>query len=593
MSGRRRALGVLGLSIVTCAASSVLLGSSVGTQNPRTTAESVDWPSHNLDAHNTRFARLTTINTSNAHQLTLKWSFDLPAKTTVGSSTPLVVDGLMYFNSGSFVFALDGATGRVAWIKEVQPPYQPGGRGPAYGDGKLFVTGRSMMSAVNAKTGEPVGSFGVKSTLNVAKDALEFKDRGKNVEGFDPETIGYMIASAPAYHNGMVYLGVAQADSLITGGLIVAMNANTGAVKWVFRAIPQGPQDDGWAIAKDTWSGPTRQGGGVWTQPAIDSELGLLYANVSNPSPNYDGSSRKGINLFTNSIVALNLETGKLAWHYQAIHHDIWDWDLVTGPTLFDVTIGGKPVKGLASLTKTCYVYALHRATGEPIFPIVETAVPTKTDMPGEEVWPTQPIPYSARHVPQQPFCATYPVVADPELAKLRKPSFYPYQVNEFVIQSPGLTGGPNRGSSSFSPRTGLLYVTGKNDAWSIKAKPVGASLKPGPASPGHFENIGQEGKTGMTATQNIAAYHPATGELAWISEFQGTTNGGNLVTAGDVLFQAIGRTLYALDARSGKRLAAVPMKSVSSSTPLTYQVGDQQFVAIASGATVSVFGLP
>jgi len=593
MSLRRQTLCVLGLSIVSCAMAAVPLRVSARAQNAPASAQSVDWPSHNFDSHNTRYAPLTTINTSNAHQLTLKWSFDLPSKTTVGTSTPLVVGGVMYFNSGSFVFALDAATGRTLWIKEIQPAYDPGGRGPAYGDGKLFVTGRSMMSAVNAKTGEPVGSFGVMSTINAAKNALLFKDIGKNAEGFDPESIGYMIASAPTYHNGMVYLGIAQADSLITGGLIVAMNANTGAVKWVFRTIPQGPQDEGWSIAKDTWSGPFRQGGGVWTQPAIDPELGLLYANVSNPSPNYDGSSRKGINLFTNSIVALNLETGKLAWHYQAIHHDIWDWDLVTGPTLFDVTIGGETVKALASLTKTCYVYAFHRQTGTPIFPIVETAVPTRTDMPGEEVWPTQPIPYSARHVPQQPFCATYPIIADPELAKLRKPSFYPYQVNEFVIQSPGLTGGPNRGSSSFSPRTGLLYVTGKNDAWSIKAKPVGASIKPGPGSPGHYENIGQEGKTGVTPTQNIAAYNPATGELAWISEFPGTTNGGNLVTAGDVIFQAIGKIMYALDARSGKRLAAAPMKSVGSSTPLTYQVGDRQYIAIASGSTVVAFGLP
>src|SRR6185503_11028902 len=106
----------------------------------------------------------------------------------------------------------------------------------------------------------------------------------------------------------------------------------------------------------------------------------------------------------------------------------------MTGPTLFDVTVNGRPVKALASLAKTCYVYALNRANGEPIFPIIETPVPTKTDMPGEEVWPTQPIPYSARHVPQQPFCATYPIVADPELAKRRRPSFHPYQVNEFVI---------------------------------------------------------------------------------------------------------------------------------------------------------------
>src|SRR5262249_46863215 len=152
------------------------------------------------------------------------------------------------------------------------------------------------------------------------------------------------------YANGKVYVGTGTADSLIPGGVVMAIDGKTGAIDWAFRLVPQGPRDDGWEIAKDTWSGPNRQGGGVWTQPAVDPETGLLYVNVSNPSPNYDGSSRTGINLFSNSIVALRLDTGKLAWYSQAIHHDIWDWDLMTGPTLFDMTVGGRPVKAIASL---------------------------------------------------------------------------------------------------------------------------------------------------------------------------------------------------------------------------------------------------
>jgi hypothetical protein len=271
------------------------------------------------------------------------------------------------------------------------------------------------------------------------------------------------------------------------------------------------------------------------------------------------------MNLFTNSIVALNMATGKLVWHYQAIHHDIWDWDLMTGPTLFDTTVNGTPVKALASLAKTCYVYALDRVTGHPIFPVVETPVPVTTDMPGEEVWPTQPIPYTARHVPQTPFCATYPNVKDLELIGRRRPSFHPFQVNEFIIVSPGLQGGPNRGSSSFSPRTGLLYVTGKNDAWSIKAKPVGNTLKPGPGSPGHFASIKEEGKTGVTATQNIAAHNPATGELAWVVELPNDQRR----KPGDVeTFQAIGRDFYALMRRRGGSWRRSP-EGRDSSTPL------------------------
>jgi glucose dehydrogenase len=255
------------------------------------------------------------------------------------------------------------------------------------------------------------------------------------------------MTTPPTYHNGTLFIGVPFADSLINGGLVIAADGKTGALKWVFRAVPQGPNDDGWELAKDTWRGSAkRQGGGIWTQPAIDPELGLLYINVSNPSPNYDGSSRKGTNLFTNSVVALNLTSGKLAWHFQAIHHDIWDWDLVTGPTLFDVTVDGRTIKGVGALAKSCYAYLLNRDTGQPINPMVETPVVTKTDVPNEEVWPTQPIPYTSRGIPQQPFCATYPKVNDPELAKLVRPSFHPYLANEFVITSPGNLAVPTTG---------------------------------------------------------------------------------------------------------------------------------------------------
>ncbi len=552
-----------------------------------------DWPLHNLDLHNGRFSPLDQINRANADKLVVKWSLDLPRSISLGSATPIVVNGVMYFNAGGRIFAIDAASGRSIWTKEIGADLPVGGRGPAYGDGKVYFVGRSHLFAVDAETGAPVESFGRKGVLDVTSNALAFKDPVKYGPDFDPTAAGYMLASAPAYVDGTLYVGIAQADSLVTGGLVVAIDAASGRVKWAFRTIPQGPEDEGWEIAKETWSDPERRGGGIWTQPAVDPELGIVYANVSNPSPNYDGSTRKGINLFTNSIVALNSANGRLMWHFQAIHHDIWDWDLMTGPTLFDTTVNGKPVKALASLAKTCYVYALDRVTGRPIFPVVETPVPMTTDMPGEAVWPTQPIPYTARHVPQTPFCATYPDVKDPELIGRRRPSFHPYQVNEFIIVSPGLQGGPNRGSSSFSPRTGLLYVTGKNDAWSIKAKPVGNTLKPGPSSPGHFGNIKEEGKTGVTPTQNIAAYDPATGELAWVVELPNVTNGGNLVTAGDVLFQAIGRDFYAIDATSGRRLAKVSLKTVTSSTPLAYLADLRQFVAIASGSTVVALGLP
>jgi glucose dehydrogenase len=365
-------------------------------------------------------------------------------------------------------------------------------------------------------------------------------------------------------------------------------------VRWVFNTIPQGPQDEGWDLAKDTWSTDKRYGGGIWLQPSVDPDLGMVYFNAANPSPNYDGSSRTGMNLFTNSMMAVDMNTGELEWYYQTLHHDIWDWDLASGPVLFDVERDGETVKGVASLGKTCYVYMLDRRTGEPINPIVETAVPTNTDVPGEKVWPTQPVPYTSAGVPQVPFCATYAIVSDPALASRVRQIFHPYQVNEFVITSPGNTGGANYGSPSFSPRTGLLYVTGKNDAWSIKVKPVGNTLEPGPGFVGHFGNIGENGETGVTATSTLAAYDPATGQRVWYAESPGTTNGGNLVTAGNVVFQGIGTgAFYGFDAQTGERLFTHTAERGIHASPLAYEVNGTQYVAIAATNEILVFALP
>jgi alcohol dehydrogenase (cytochrome c) len=383
---------------------------------------------------------------------------------------------------------------------------------------------------------------------------------------------------------------------------MIALDGATGAIKWVFNTVPQGPQDEGWDLAKDTWVGGVRHGGGVWTAPAIDPELGLIYFNSTNTSPTFDGSARKGLNLFTNALIALDLATGKLKWFYQTLHHDIWDWDLVSGPVLFDVAAGGRTIKGIGSPGKTCYLYLLDRATGAPINPIVETAVPTKTDVPGEEPWPTQPIPFTSKGVPQQPFCATYPTVTDKQLADRVRPMFHPYMANEFVITAPGNTGGANYGPPSFSPRTGLFYVTGKNDAYSIKVKVVGNTMRsdaPSDAPPDRATavsfhgTIAAQGETGMTPNMTVSAYNPATGQQVWQVEIPKTTNSGNLVTAGDVVFQGVATDFYALDARSGRQLLKSTVEGGIRASPLTYQANGRQYVSIVAGNIIFTFGLP
>jgi glucose dehydrogenase len=396
----------------------------------------------------------------------------------------------------------------------------------------------------------------------------------------------------------MMYIGLAQSESHIPGGLVVALDGRTGAVRWVFNTIPQRPTDDGWDIAKDTWKGGARAGGGMWTQPAIDPELGLIYVNAGNPSPDYDGSARKGINLFTNSILALNLQTGKLAWYYQTIHHEVWDFDLVTGPILFDITVGGRTIKGVGSANKNCLLYLFHRDTGQPINPIVETAVPTTTDVPGEEIWPTQPFPYTAKGVPMQPFCQTYPVIKNPELAKRARQIYFPYSTKESYILSHG---GSSFGSPSFSPRTQLLYVTGKNAAVSFRVNPVGDTLRPSPGAVGHTASMVGEAlrgeDVGVPNMEVVTAFNPGTAELVWQREYpsrSGIGAAGNLVTAGDLVFQGTDTgDFYGFDARSGQQLFKHTAARAIRSSPMTYKANGRQYVTIVASNLVLTFGLP
>jgi glucose dehydrogenase len=581
-------LTVVAASIGTVAA----FGTSALVRGQAQGGPTFNWASHNLDLRNSRYAPIDAINTDNVGSMVVKWTFNAPGADNIGRGTPLAVDGVLYFNAGSKLFALDAATGKELWVTQVDPPFPASGRGPIYADGRIYAYGQSVMYAVDAKTGRIVESFGNKGRLAVADEAVKAKYQDK-----DPQ--GYTINAPPTYHDGTLYVGLSISEAHIPGGLVVALDGRTGAVKWVFNTIPQGPTDEGWEIAKDTWRGGQRVGGGMWTQAAIDPELGLLYLNAGNPSPDYDGSARKGENLFTNSIIALHLQTGKLAWYYQTIHHEVWDFDLVSGPVLFDVNVGGRTIKGVASGSKNCYLYAWNRETGKPINPMVEMAVPTKTDVPGEEIWPTQPFPYTAKGVPMQPFCETFPMISDPELAKRARQIYHPYSIKEKYILSHG---GSSFGSPAFSPLTGFLYITGKNAAVSFTVKPVGDSLRRGQGGNiGHDGSIAEGpfrgGDVGVPNRETVTAYHPGTGELVWQAEFptaSGIGSAGNFVTAGNLVFQGSDTgQLYAFDARNGRQLFAHKAPRSIRASALTYKVNGKQYVTVVATNTVLTLGLP
>jgi quinohemoprotein ethanol dehydrogenase len=559
---------------------------------------STDWPSQNLDLHNSRYSTLEQIDTDNVSNLTVRWSFEPGLRDDMSQVTPLVVDGVMYLHSRATLYALEATTGSELWRRVLDSgPANGPVRGSTYAEGRIYAYRGADLYAFDASNGDALASFGDVGVLKVVAEALHYQYPDTYPADIDPVTIGYRLTTPPSYHEGIIYVAAALSEGHIPGGLLIAIDAYTGAVKWVFNTIPQTPRDSGWEIASQTWGTGARAGGGVWTQPAIDAELGLLYINAGNPSPDYDGSARVGQNYFTNSTLAIDLETGDLRWHYQAVHHDIWDWDHVTGPLLFDVPgADGELIKGVAAAGKNCLFYMWNRETGVPIHAMVETAVPTQTDVPGEQVWPTQPIPYNARGIPMDPLCATFIEFDDPELATRSRQLYTPYSVTEpYIIPH----GGASFGSASFSPRTEMIYVTGKNGAISLNVEPLGNSLTPGPDSRGHTESYSELDRISdnYTPQLTVSAYSPSSGEQVWQRELPARSSigaSGNLVTAGDLIFQGIeDGGFYALDANSGETLFRFEAPRTIRASPLTYEVNGKQYVSVVATNSVITLALP
>ena len=537
---------------------------------------STDWPSQNLNLDNNRFAPLDEIDTANVHRLVEQWSYEVGPTDNIAQATPLVVDGVMFLHSHSRLFALDAASGDELWTSVLDAGSDSGSpvRGPTFADGNIYAYRGADLYAMNADTGRPIESFGNQGVLAVVTGALQMKYPDDYPPNLDPVSIGYRITTPPAHDDGTLYVAAALSEGHIPGGLVIATDADTGAIKWVFNTIPQGPQDEGWEIARDTWGDGARAAGGVWTQPAVDPELGLVYVNAGNPSPDYDGSARLGINLFSNSTIALDLETGTLRWYYQAVHHDLWDWDHVTGPVLFDVTDdAGQTIRGVAAAGKNCLFYMWNRATGKPLHAMVETVVPTDTDVPGEQAWPTQPIPHNAAGVPMTPLCTTFVELDDPELASRLSQFYSPYWISKEVIVPHG--------------------------AISLVVNPVGDTLEPGPDSRGHTDSFSGLDRLSedFTPEVTVSAYDPVSGEQTWQAVLPARSSigaSGNMVTAGNLVFQGVeDGGFYALHAETGEELYRFDTPRPIRASPMTYQVNGKQYVTVVATNRVVTVALP
>jgi quinohemoprotein ethanol dehydrogenase len=532
-------------------------------QQPRA-GKNVDWPLHNLDLAGSRFSTLDQINTTNVKTLTPRWLFQHGVIDGVSNqTTPVIVDGVMYVTDprGS-VYALDGADGHLLWSYDVTS-FLGGGRpegyifrnrGAAYANGVVYTAAGSFIFALDAKTGKPLPGFGHNGQASVILDVL----RQRYPEVKTAISMGYWFTTAPQVHDGVLYVVSTRSESHIPGGHVLAVDAKTGKVRWHFNTVPQDEKDQGWEIAGPTWVGGERNGGGIWETPSIDPELGLLYAAVGNPFG--DSTKRAGINLFTDSIIALTLDTGRLKWYYQQTHHDVWDYDSGSPPILFDMQVGGRRVRAVAEASKNGYLYILNRETGEPVHPIKEMPVPTSPARPGEQPWPTQPIPFTAAGKPMSPVAPVFPLDIPEERLKTHKlvPIFTPTGPNQ--IFAPGMGGGTNYGPISYSPRTGLLYVNA----------------------------IDQPFDSGRGPRGYFSAFDPTTGELAWQQTFEGFGQAGSVVTSSGLVFVGTGSNtagyFFAFDAKTGEMLWKFNTGAGVFGSPSVYMVNGEQFVTVASG---------
>ena len=527
-------------------------------------AQNVDWRLHNLDLHGSRYAEIDQITPENAHLLTPRWLFQHGVIDGVSNqTTPVIVDGVMYLtDSRGSVYAVDAYDGHHLWTYDVTDLLGGGRRegyifrhrGVTYEDGVVYSAAGSFIFALDAETGEPIETFGDNGQASVILDVLRL--RYPDVE--TAISMGYWFTTAPQIHDGVIYVGTTRSESLIPGGHVLAVDAATGEVIWHFNTIPQDENDQGWDVAGPTWVGSVRNGGGIWETPSLDPELGLLYVAVGNPFG--DSTERDGMNLFTDSVLALDIENGQLRWYYQLVHHDVWDYDNGSQPILFDMEVDGEPVRALGQANKNAFLYLLNRETGAPIHSIIETPVSTETDREGEEPWPTQPIPHKADGERMEPVAPIFPEEIPPEHAegKTLVPIFTPTAPNQ--IFAPGFGGGASYGPMAYSPDAGLLYVNAID-------RPFDAGRGP---------------------RMFFSAYDPTTGEMIWRQVHEGYGQAGPVVTSGGVVFVGTGSNVagyfFAFDARTGEELWRFNTGAGVFSSPAVYMANGEQFVTVASG---------
>ena len=668
----RLSLPWIAAGIVLAAAQSMLVaqeapGASTAIRSAPSTATG-EWPTYGGDLASTKYSPLDQITGANVSRLRLAWrapspdgvlSLTMPdgsewttdSKTIFAElnrldprrwrdgqppfinnykATPLMVGGTLFVNTAaSLGAAYDAATGALKWVYNPKS-YEAGTttmslrwnqRGVAYWtDGTnervFWGTGDGWLIAVDAKTGRPVKEFGVNGRVDLMT-GLPRAERGKRDY---LNALTYSVQSPPIVVNDVV-ITPAAISSLVKDkeqipGWIRGFDARTGAVRWTFRTVPAKGEEgaDTWVDGANEYAGKVT----VWTMMSADPALGYVYLPTNTTAPDFYGGHRLGNNLFAESLVCLDVATGKRVWHQQLVHHGLWDYDLPAAPNLIDVTVNGRAIKAVAQITKQGFVFTFDRVTGQPVWPIAERPVPA-SDVPGERASPTQPVP--SLPAPFEGQGATRDELADftPEIRAMAEKAVEGFRTGPLytppslagTLTRPGTTGGANWGGAAVDPEAGLLYVPSRN------AYAVTRLARADPALNGNLQFMQATGR-GPQMPEGLPLFKPPYSRMTAIDMQTGAHRwmvptgdgdrirnhprlkplglgpvGGDISLSGPLLtktalFYALttggsigGPRLVAYDKASGALLGSVDLPGVAIGTPMTYRVGPKQFIAL------------
>ena len=598
-----------------------------------------DWVNYGNDLGHSKYAPLDQINQDTFENLQLAWIWDSVDNEAVlqrpefvpsgFKATPITRDGVLYVSTPlGHIAALDAKTGEEKWVFNTYTwehgrPANNGfnHRGVTYWEkttpnGKepriIMSTANAFLWSIDAETGKPDPTFGNNGKVDLTVGLGRPVDRSMIAHSAAVPIVGDTVILGSVVYDQPMFDDVPAKLTDLPPGHVRGYDLNTGEQKWIFHTIPQEGE-----FGTDTWEDDSWKVTGatnIWTMLSADPELGYVYLPIGNPGNDWYGGQRLGDNLFGTSIVALDVETGERIWHYQIVHHELWDYDPPAAPTLVDITVDGREIKALAQVSKQAFIYVLDRVTGEPVWPIEERAVPL-SNVPGERASPTQPFPTRPAPFDLQGISEDTLIDFTPELRAEAMEIIKQFDYGMLytppslrgTINLPGWTGGAEWSGAAFDPETSMYFIPSVTSPIVVQVVEQGPAVTEFRYIRDGLRNV--NGPQGLPLTKppygRVSALDLDTGEYQWVRANAqgirqqiidmgiadpgpvGVVNVAPLLVTKSLLFQAINDgipVLRAMDKTTGETIADIDLPAIPQGAPMTYMIDGKQYISIASG---------